>query len=52
MNNVMCIYEALFTDGTRVNLKSNCEENALLYINLFFSNKELVGVEKMYTYIE
>lgn len=52
MNSVMCIYEALFTDGTRVNFKSNSEENVNLYINLFFSNKELVGVDKLYTYIE
>lgn len=52
MNKVLCIFEVLFNDGTRVNFKSDTEENVKTYVDLFFSNKELVGVEKLYTYIE
>ena len=52
MNKVVNIFEVLFKDGTRINFKAYTEEGVRTYVDLFFRDKELVGVEKIYTYTE
>lgn len=47
MNKPVNRYEVLFKDGSRITFKAYTEEGVKTYVDLFFGNKEVVGIEQV-----
>lgn len=52
MNTVRCVFEVIFTDGTRIYVKGSSALYVETCVKTFYKDKTVVGVSKAYTYIE